>query len=139
VSDKLEPWEQILYEEVNKAVEQMLPLYRPPEGSTKILFRMDTLRNIRTRFGDGLAVNIETEDGKKYTLLLRRGSRIYRAFIGFMTEVMKKYGRIPRDIQAVIDKRGDGYNVEYRIHEAEANEQPRPAPQGRGADKRDRK
>jgi len=111
----LNTWEETLLRELEEFTKTYLPLYRISEGENKLTIYMDTLQQVRTRFGEGLRVKVKTSNGVEYSLLLRRGSRLYRSFLRYLASIKDAEGKIPDTLKVIIIKRGSGMNVEYEI------------------------
>jgi len=111
----LNTWENTLLKELEEFAKTYLPLYRISEGENKLTIYMDTLEQVRTRYGEGLRVKVKTPNGVEYGLLLRRGSRLYRSFLRYLASIKDAEGKIPDTLKVVIIKRGSGISVEYEI------------------------
>jgi len=113
---ELEPWEETLIEEIQEYSEKYLPLLKLQEGENKLVIHMDTLDRVKTKFGEGIRVVVEKGD-MKYSLIIRRNSKLYRKFMGYLASIMRERKEIPKVLRVIIEKHGSGVNVDYNIRE----------------------
>jgi len=119
--NELESWEQTLLEELQEYSEKYLQLLKLQEGENKLVLYMDTLERVKTKFGEGIRITCE-KGGMKYTLLIRRNSRLYKRLMGYLANIMRERKEIPKVLRVIIEKHGSGVNVDYNIREYDITE-----------------